>query len=61
MGAQFLNIDLTQRAMGLLWSFIHQKRSVEGLLKILENEGLLSHKPWLRRVRPFFMGARAVG
>ena len=61
MGAQFLNADLTQRAMGLLWSFILQKRSVEGLLKILGNEGLLSHKPWLRRVRPFFMGARAVG
>jgi len=61
MGAQFLNVDLTQRAMGLLWSFILQKRSVEGLLKILGNEGLLSHKPWLRRVRPFFMGARAVG
>lgn len=61
MGAQFLNIDLTQRAMGLFWSFILQKRSMEGLLKILENEGLLSHKPWLRRVRPFFMGARAVG
>jgi len=61
MGAQFINIDLTQRAMGLLGSIILQKRSVEGLLKILENEGLLSHKPWLRRVRPFFMGARAVG
>ncbi len=61
MGAQFLNVDLTQRAMGLLWSFILQKKSVEGLLKILENEGLLSHKPWLRRVRPFFMGARAAG
>jgi len=61
MGAQFLNVDLAQRAMGLLWSFILQKRSVEGLLKILENEGLLSHKPWLRRVRPFFKGARSVG
>jgi len=61
MGAQFLNADLTQRAMGLLWSFILQKRSVEGLLKILGNEGLLSHKPWLRRVRPFFKGARSVG
>jgi NADH oxidase (H2O2-forming) len=57
MGAQFINIDLTQRAMGLLWSFIVQKRSVGGLLKIFESEGLLSHKPWLRRARPFFMGA----
>jgi NADH oxidase (H2O2-forming) len=61
MGAQFLNVDLTQRAMGLLWSFILQKRSVEGLMKILGNDGLLSHRPWLRRVRPFFKGARAVG
>jgi len=61
MGVQFINIDLTQRVMGLIGSFILQKRSVEGLLKILENEGLLSHKPWLRRVRPFFTGAGAVG
>ena len=60
MGAQFLNVDLTQRALGLLWSFILQKRSVEELLKILENEGLLCHKPWLRRLRPFFRGAKAV-
>ncbi len=61
MGVQFINIDLTQRVMGLLVSFILQRKSVEGLLRIFENEGLLSHKPWLRRVRPFFRGARAVG
>jgi NADH oxidase (H2O2-forming) len=61
MGAQFLNVDLSQRSMGLLWSFILQKRSVEGLLKILGNKELLSHKPWLRRVRPFFKGAQVVG
>jgi NADH oxidase (H2O2-forming) len=61
MGAQFINIDLTQRAIGLFGSLILQKRSVEGLRRILETEGLLSHKPWLRRVRPFFTGARTVG
>ena len=60
MGAQFLNVDLTQRVIGLIWSFMLQKRSVEGLRKVLEDERLLSQKPWLRRMRPFFMGGRAV-
>lgn len=54
MGAQFINIDLTQRAIGLIWSLMLRKRSVEGLLKILGDEELLCHKPWLRRLRPFF-------
>jgi NADH oxidase (H2O2-forming) len=61
MGAQFLNIDLTQRVIGLIWSFMLQKRSVEGLRKVLEDERLLSQKPWLRRMRPLFMGGRVVG
>lgn len=56
MGAQFINVDLSQRAMGLIWSLMLRKRSVEGLLKILRDEKLLCHKPWLRRLRPFFMG-----
>lgn len=56
MGAQFINVDLSQRAMGLIWSLMLRKRSVEGLLKILGDEELLCHKPWLRRLRPFFMG-----
>jgi NADH oxidase (H2O2-forming) len=56
MGAQFINVDLSQRAMGLIWSLMLRKRSVGGLLKILENEEFLCHKPWLRRLRPFFMG-----
>jgi hypothetical protein len=42
--------------MGLIWSLMLRKRSVEGLLKILGDEELLCHKPWLRRIRPFFMG-----
>jgi NADH oxidase (H2O2-forming) len=56
MGAQFINLDLSQRAMGLIWSLMLRKRSVEGLLKILGDKELLCHKPWLRRLRPFFMG-----
>jgi NADH oxidase (H2O2-forming) len=56
MGAQFINVDLSQRAMGLIWSLMLRKRSVEGLLKILGDKELLCHKPWLRRLRPFFMG-----
>jgi len=56
MGAQFINVELSQRAMGLIWSFMLRKRSVEGLLKILGDKELLCHKPWLRCLRPFFMG-----
>jgi NADH oxidase (H2O2-forming) len=56
MGAQFINLDLSQRAMGLIWSLMLRKRSVEGLLKILGDRELLCHKPWLRRLRSFFMG-----
>lgn len=56
MGAQFINLDLSLRAMGLIWSFMLRKRSVEGLLKIFGDKELLYHKPWLRRLRPFFMG-----
>jgi NADH oxidase (H2O2-forming) len=56
MGAQFINVDLSQRAMGLIWSLMLRKRSVEKLLKILGNEEFLCHKPWLRRLYPFFYG-----
>jgi len=56
MGAQFINVDLSQRAMGLIWSLMLRKRSVEGLLEILGDKELLCHKPWLRRLRPFFIG-----
>jgi hypothetical protein len=56
MGAQFINVDLSQHVMGLIWSLMLRKRSMEGLLKILGDIELLCHKPWLRRLHPFLMG-----
>jgi hypothetical protein len=56
MGAQFINVDLSQRAMGLIWSLVLRKRSIGSLLRILGDEELLCHKPWLRRLRPLFLG-----
>ena len=54
MGGQFINIDFMNQGMGLLWSIIFRKRSIQELLMIFENKELISHKPWLRRIRPFF-------
>jgi len=54
MGGQFIDVGQRERDVGLLWSFITQRRSVGGLIRILENEALLKQKPWARRLDPFF-------
>jgi NADH oxidase (H2O2-forming) len=54
MGGQFINPGPMTREMGLLWSHMARKRSVKDLLRVLENEELVKHKPWARRLRPFF-------
>jgi NADH oxidase (H2O2-forming) len=55
MGGQFINPGEMSRGVGLLWSYMAQKRSVKELLKILGNEEMMKHKPWTRRLKPFFM------
>ena len=54
MGGQFVNIDQMTQGMGLLWSYMARKRSVKALLKTLESEEMMKHKPWARRLKPFF-------
>ena len=56
MGAQFINVELSQRAVGLIWSLMLRRRSIQELLKILKDRELLYHKPWLWCLRPFFCG-----
>jgi NADH oxidase (H2O2-forming) len=55
MGGQFINIDLVNRGIGLLWSIIFRKRSIQELLKIFESKELICHQPWFRRIKPFFI------
>lgn len=52
MGGQFININ---EGVGLLWSIMFRRRSIEELHKIVRNEELICHRPWFRRIRPFFM------
>jgi len=55
LGGQFINIDPGKYGLGLLWSAICRKVSIQELLKIFGNEERICHKPWWRRVQPFFM------
>jgi NADH oxidase (H2O2-forming) len=54
MGGQFVNVDQMRQGMGLLWSFMARRRSVNELVRGLENDDMMRHKPWVRRLRPFF-------
>jgi NADH oxidase (H2O2-forming) len=55
MGGQFININLMNRGIGLLWSIIFRKRSIQELLKIFESKELIYHQSWFRRIKPFFI------
>ena len=52
MGGQFINI---KKDLGLIWGLMCQGRSVHDLLQVLENEELMRRRPWLFRLRPFFV------
>jgi NADH oxidase (H2O2-forming) len=52
MGGQFINM---KKDLGPIWAFMCAGKSIEELLKALENDELIRHRPYLFRLRPFFM------
>jgi NADH oxidase (H2O2-forming) len=50
-GAQFINPEFN---LGLLWTMMFRKRSVREIMKIIQDETRVAHRPWLRRLKPFF-------
>lgn len=53
-GGQFINMKLS---LGLLWSVMFRKRSIKELMKAIEDENRVLHRPWLQRIKPFFSTA----
>ena len=53
VGAQFINPD---KDPGLIWSLILKRRSISGILKMLESKEMMVRRPWLNRVKPFLKG-----
>lgn len=53
VGGQFVNLE---EGLGLLWSMMSQGRSIMALLRVLENRELMRQRPWLYRVKPYFVG-----
>ncbi len=51
LGAQFINVRLS---LGLLWTIMFRRRSVREIVGMLADQGRLAHRPWLRRLNPFF-------
>jgi NADH oxidase (H2O2-forming) len=52
IGGQFINIT---RDIGLLWSIMVKGMSIVGLFEMLANKALMERRPWLHRIRPFFL------
>jgi NADH oxidase (H2O2-forming) len=52
VGGQFIDI---KQDLGLLWSLMVQKRSIEKLLRTLENREVMQRRQWLFRLKPFFV------
>jgi hypothetical protein len=50
-GGQFINVESN---LGLLWSLMFRKRSIKDIVRILDDENQLIHRPWMRRIKPFF-------
>jgi NADH oxidase (H2O2-forming) len=57
MGGQFINI---KECIGLLWSLALRREGMGRFLRIMEDEELLCHRPWLRSIRSFFRKAEIV-
>ena len=52
MGGQFINM---KKDLGLIWALMCARKSVEELLRAFENDELMRRRPYLFRLRPFFM------
>lgn len=51
IGGQFINVT---KDLGLIWSIMSRKRSIEELAKFFDSKERMYRRPWLDRVRPFF-------
>jgi NADH oxidase (H2O2-forming) len=54
VGGQFINTRQMSQGIGLIWSYMAQRRSIKELLRVLENDEFMRHKPWAHRLKPFF-------
>lgn len=52
IGGQFINI---KKDLGLLWALMYRRKSIGELLGVFEKEEVMSHWPYLFRLRPFFV------
>jgi NADH oxidase (H2O2-forming) len=52
MGGQFINM---KRDLGLIWALMCGRKSIEKLLRAFENDEVMRRRPYLYRLRPFFM------
>lgn len=52
IGGQFINI---KRDLGLLWALMYRGKNIKELLGVFENKEVMSRRPYLFRLRPFFM------
>ena len=52
IGGQFINI---KKDLGLLWALMYRRKSIGELLGVFEKQEVMSHRPYLFRLRPFFM------
>jgi NADH oxidase (H2O2-forming) len=52
IGGQFINM---KKDLGLLWALMYRRKSIGELLKAFENDELMRRRPYLFRLRPFFM------
>jgi NADPH-dependent 2,4-dienoyl-CoA reductase/sulfur reductase-like enzyme len=52
MGGQFINM---KKDLGLIWALMRGRKSIEELLRAFENDKLMRRRPYLFRLRPFFM------
>ena len=52
MGGQFINM---KKDLGLIWALMCGRKSIEELLRAFENNELMRRRPYLYRLRPFFI------
>ena len=52
IGGQFINI---KKDLGLLWALMYRRKSIKELLRVFEKEEVMSRRPYLFRLRPFFV------
>ncbi|MGD8985856.1 MAG: FAD-dependent oxidoreductase, partial [Desulfobacteraceae bacterium] len=52
IGGQFINI---KKDLGLLWALMYRRKSIKELLRVFEKEEVMCRRPYLFRLRPFFV------